>query len=64
MPVILPDDIYDVWLDPGGQETDTVCNLLKPFNPALTGRYEVSGRVNLVKYDGAACAELVLNGPQ
>jgi putative SOS response-associated peptidase YedK len=60
MPVILPDDVYDLWLDPGFQKTDTVCDLLKPFDANLMRRYEVSRRVNLVKYDDAACAEPVV----
>jgi putative SOS response-associated peptidase YedK len=59
MPAILPDEAYDLWLDPGFQKTDAVCHLLKPFNPALMRRYEVSSRVNLVKNDDPACAEAV-----
>jgi putative SOS response-associated peptidase YedK len=62
MPVILPDDTYDLWLDPGYQKTDAICDLLKPFNHDLMRRYEVSSRVNLVKNDDAACAEPVLIG--
>jgi hypothetical protein len=53
MPAILPDETYDLWLDPGFQKTDDVCHLLKPFNAALMRRYEVSSRVNLVKKDDA-----------
>jgi putative SOS response-associated peptidase YedK len=60
MPVILHDDVYDLWLDPGFQKADTVCALLKPFNPALMRRYEVSSRVNLVKNDDAECSEPVV----
>jgi len=59
MPAILPDEAYDLWLDPGYQKTDAVCDLLKPFDPALMWRYEVSSRVNLVKNDDPACAEAV-----
>jgi putative SOS response-associated peptidase YedK len=62
MPVILPEDTYDLWLDPGYQKTDTIRDVLKPFNPDLMRRYEVSSRVNLVKNDDAACAEPVLIG--
>jgi putative SOS response-associated peptidase YedK len=47
----LPDDAYDLWLDLGFQKTDAICDLLKPFNPDLMRRYEVSSRVNLVKND-------------
>jgi putative SOS response-associated peptidase YedK len=59
MPAILPDEAYDLWLDPGFQKTDAVCYPLKPFNPVLMRRHEVSSRVNLVKNDDAACAEPV-----
>jgi putative SOS response-associated peptidase YedK len=31
MPVILPDDTYDLWLDPGFQKPEAICDLLKPF---------------------------------
>ena len=57
MPVILPDDAYGLWLDPGFQKPDALCDLLKPFNPALMRRFEVSSRVNLAKYDDPECAE-------
>jgi putative SOS response-associated peptidase YedK len=60
MPVILPDDNYDLWIDPGFQKTDSICDLLKPFDPQLMQRYEVSSRVNLVKNDDSACAEPVV----
>ncbi len=60
MPVILPDDTYDLWLDSGYQKTDTIYDRLKPCNPDLMRRYEVCSRVNLVKNDDAACAEPVL----
>jgi putative SOS response-associated peptidase YedK len=60
MPVILADEAYDLWLDPGFQKTDAVCALLKPYDPALMRRYEVSRRVNLVNNDDAACAEPVV----
>ena len=62
MPVILPDDTYDLWLDPGFQKPDAICDLLKPFNPVLMRRYEVSNRVNLVKNDDAGCAEPLSQG--
>lgn len=58
MPVILPDDAYDLWLDPGFQKADAICDLLKPFDPNLMRRFEVSNRVNLVKNDDQACLSL------
>jgi putative SOS response-associated peptidase YedK len=60
MPVILPTDAHDLWLDPGFQKADAICGLLKPFDPNLMRRYEVSSRVNLVKNDDPACAEPVV----
>jgi hypothetical protein len=54
MPGILPDGAYDLWLDPGFQKPDGVCDLLNSFNPVLMRRYEVSSRVNLVKNNDAA----------
>ena len=59
MPVILPADAHDLWLDPGFQETNDICDLLKPFDPALMRRFELSSRVNSVKNDDPACAEPV-----
>lgn len=37
MPVILPDEAYDLWLDPGFQDVENVSDLLKPFNPDRYG---------------------------
>jgi putative SOS response-associated peptidase YedK len=59
MPVILADDAYDIWLDPGFQKADAVCDLLKPFDAALMRRYPVNSRINFVKNDDPACAEPV-----
>jgi putative SOS response-associated peptidase YedK len=60
MPVILPNDAYDLWLDPGFQKPESIGDLLKPFDPNRMRRYEVSTRVNPVRNDDAACAEPVL----
>jgi putative SOS response-associated peptidase YedK len=60
MPVILPNNAYDLWLDPGFQQADAICDLLKPVDPALMRRFEVSNRVNLVKNDDPACREPVV----
>jgi hypothetical protein len=60
MPVILPEANYDLWLDPGFQKADAVCDLLRPFDPNLMRRYEVSTRVNIVQNDDPACAEAVV----
>jgi putative SOS response-associated peptidase YedK len=60
MPVILPDDAYDLWLDPSFQKADDICDLLRPFAPNLMRRFEVSNRVNLVRNDDPGCAEAVV----
>ena len=46
---VLPDDACDLWLDPGFQKADAICDLLRPFDPNLMRRFEVSIRVNLVR---------------
>jgi putative SOS response-associated peptidase YedK len=64
MPVILPDDAYDLWLDPGFQKPGAICDLLQPFDAELMRKYEVSSRVNVVKNDDPACAEPLLSSRQ
>jgi putative SOS response-associated peptidase YedK len=32
MPVILPKDDYDVWLDPGMQNVAAISEMLKPYD--------------------------------
>jgi putative SOS response-associated peptidase YedK len=59
MPVILSPDNYDLWLDPAFQDTRSVSQMLKPFDPVLMKRYPVSMRVNLVQNDDADCAKQV-----
>jgi len=56
MPVIQPDDAYDLWLDPGFKHTDDLKELLRPYEASLMKRYPVSTRVNLVRNDDPDCA--------
>jgi putative SOS response-associated peptidase YedK len=56
MPVILPLDNYDVWLDLGFKGTDDLREMLRPYEPTLMKRYPVITRVNLVKNDDPECA--------
>ena len=56
MPVIMPLEHYDLWLDPGFKGTDDLRELLRPYEPSLMRRYPVSTRVNLVKNDDPYCA--------
>ncbi len=59
MPVILPRQAYDVWLDPGFQDMGELKALLKPYPAEAMRRYRVSQRVNKVENDDAACVEEV-----
>jgi putative SOS response-associated peptidase YedK len=59
MPVILPEHAYSTWLDPAFQDTDSLIQLLRPFDAAHMRRYEVSGRVNSPSNDDAAYSEPV-----
>ena len=35
MPVILKPEDYELWLDPGFKDLDTLTAMLKPFDPTL-----------------------------
>jgi putative SOS response-associated peptidase YedK len=64
MPVILPPDSYDLWLDPGMQNVAAISELLKPFDARLMRCYPVSARINHVGNDDEECSrpvELVQN---
>ncbi len=59
MPAILQKDDYDLWLDPGMQDTDTASDLLKPYDARLMRCYPVSMRINQVQNDDPECAQPV-----
>jgi putative SOS response-associated peptidase YedK len=56
MPVVLRKDDYDLWLDPGMTNIESVADLLIPFDPRLMRAYPVSSRVNQVRNDDAECS--------
>jgi putative SOS response-associated peptidase YedK len=56
MPVILPPDAYEQWLDLRVTDVQQLLPLLKPFPAAQMRGYRVSPRVNNVIYDDAECA--------
>jgi putative SOS response-associated peptidase YedK len=56
MPVILNQDEYDLWLDPGFADAAALSEVLKPYNARLMRSYPVSARVNHVANDDARCA--------
>jgi putative SOS response-associated peptidase YedK len=46
MPVILPPEDYDMWLDPDFEEKEALTSLLKPYRADAMEAYPVSRRVN------------------
>ena len=59
MPVILDQDSYDLWLDPGMQDVAAASELLKPFDARFMRCYAVSSRINHVANDDEECSALV-----
>lgn len=51
MPVILPDDVWDEWLDPGNSDVPALQSLLVPSPNDLLRAYRVSMLVNNVRND-------------
>jgi len=56
MPVILDQDSYDLWLDPGMTDANVVSELLEPFDAGLMRSFPVSTRINSVANDDAECS--------
>lgn len=55
MPVILPREAYDRWLDPADQRPTELAPLLKPYPAEEMEAYAVSTQVNNSAYDGPEC---------
>src|SRR5256886_2035594 len=45
MPVIVPSDKYNLWLDPDVTDFKTICDILKPYDAKLMGRHPVSRKL-------------------
>ena len=56
MPVILEPENYELWLDPGFKDLDTLTAMLKPFDAAKMKCYSVSTLVNSPANDTPGCA--------
>jgi putative SOS response-associated peptidase YedK len=56
MPVVLDDDNFDLWLDPGMKDTAAASDLLKPYDHQRMHSYPVSTRLNQGQNDDAECA--------
>ena len=52
MPVILPPDLWEQWLDPDMRDTDELVKFLKPAPASLLTLYPVSTAVNNVRNKG------------
>lgn len=59
MPVILDPQDYDLWLDPGIQESERLQPLLRPYASEELMAFPVSTRVNNPAYDAQECLEPV-----
>ncbi len=56
MPVIVPPDKYDVWLDPDVTDFKAIRDILKPYEANVMRRYPVSTKLNNSKNDDAESA--------
>jgi putative SOS response-associated peptidase YedK len=59
MPVILPPDQYDLWLDPRCQDSEKLAKLLLPFPTEGMLAYRVSALVNNARNDVPQCVEAI-----
>ena len=57
MPVILPREAYDRWLDPEATRAEAVLPLLAPFPPNAMTAYPVSTLVNNARVDEPRCIQ-------
>ena len=59
MPVIVPLDKYDAWLDPDINDFEAVRDVLRPYDADLMRRYPVSRKLNNAKNDDAESASAI-----
>ena len=59
MPVIVPREKYDLWLDPDVNDFETIHDILKPYDANLMHRYPVSMKLNNSRIDDAESASRV-----
>jgi putative SOS response-associated peptidase YedK len=59
MPVILPPETYDLWLDPDMREAEPLLDLLRPYPDDVMEAYSVSRFVNSPSNDDERCVEPV-----
>ena len=59
MPVIVPREKYDLWLDPDVNDFEPIRDILKPYDANLMRRYPVSMKLNNSRIDDAESASPV-----
>jgi putative SOS response-associated peptidase YedK len=59
MPVIVPPENYDRWLDPDVTKFGAIRDILKPYDASLMRRYPVSTKLNNSKNDDAESAKRI-----
>jgi putative SOS response-associated peptidase YedK len=52
MPIILPPDLWDLWLDPDFQDVEALCQLMKPYSSELMETYTVHPQLNNPRVEG------------
>ena len=57
MPVVIPPESFDIWLDPDIHDPGRLARLLRPFQSDEMTAYPVSTLVNNVRNDSAGCVE-------
>jgi len=60
MPVIVPPDKYEAWLDPDITNFDAIKDILRPYDASQMRRYPVSTKMNNSKNEGAESAAPVI----
>ena len=57
MPVVLPEQSWDRWMDPAYSDTDALSKTLGPYDPKALKAWTVSRQVNAPKNEGAKLIE-------
>ncbi|MBX3364029.1 MAG: SOS response-associated peptidase [Phycisphaeraceae bacterium] len=63
MPVILPREAWELWLDPGVDDAARLKGLLRPFDPGRMEAYPVGLAVNRPAHDAPDCIQPLSGGP-
>jgi putative SOS response-associated peptidase YedK len=63
MPVVIPDDAWERWLDPSPEDPGELIGLLQPTDEIALRVYAVNRDVNDVRRDGPELIEPLIAGP-